>query len=52
MLDAIKRVVDDNFCLPARQCTDASCVQHSSTAAVQNFLSPELWSVQSLGPLT
>ena len=45
------------FCLSARQCTSASCVQHSPTAAVQNSQLPFSWAigrvtVQSLTPLT
>ena len=37
------------FCLSARQCTGASCIQHSPTAAMQNS---QLITVQGLTPLT
>ena len=46
----------DNFCLPTTQCTGASCIQRSPTAAVQNFSTSFLLRygriiVQSLIPL-
>jgi len=33
------------FCLSARQCTGASCIQHSSTAALQNSQLPFSWAM-------
>jgi len=46
MLDAMKRVIDNNFVFLF--CTDASCVQRSPTTAVQNSTSFLL----TYGPIT
>jgi len=43
MLDVITASFT-TFCLSARQCTGASCVQHSPTAAVQDSELPYLLS--------
>jgi len=38
MLIATKHNVDNNFCLPVRQCTGTSCMQHSPNLSASVFL--------------
>jgi len=40
MLDVRSLCRLQQFCLSARRCTDAYCIQHSPTAAVQNSQLP------------
>jgi len=52
MLVAIKCFVDGNIGISARQCTGASCVQHSAKLSTSFLLSYGPITVQSLTPLT
>jgi len=45
MLDVRSLCRLQQFCLSARQCTDASSIQHSPTAAVQNSQLPFPWAM-------
>jgi len=44
MSDAINALFCQ-YCLPARQCTGASFIQHSPTVAVQNCQLPYSWAM-------